>query len=194
MKSSPSTSIGEIRASRIVGRAYHPVPDNIYRPNDSGVLAQVKNVAHDESNINNDLSGGNVLLGRRFWYFGSSSPRPARKSEAPEALFRGHSVHINRRGGDVNVRELESWLRANSLRNSWRAYRRDGRTDGLALKFQTAPMFSSAETTRAVGCSPRLTGAPQLASLEASAGDDIEMDRPTLSDAPERPAISSEIP
>ena len=139
-----------------------PVPDNIYRSNNSLVLTQVNNVTHDESNIENDLSGWNVLLGRRFWYFGSSS------HDLPDNLMhlkpycRGHSVHINRRGGDIDVRELESWLE--SIPCGIHGVPIDA-TEELRVwlsNSKQAPMFSSAEATRAVGCSPRLTGTPQL--------------------------------
>lgn len=139
-----------------------PVPDNIYRPNNSGVLTQVRNVTHDESNIENDLSGWNVLLGRRFWYFGSSS------RDLPDNLMhlkpycRGHSVHINRRGGDIDIRELESWLE--SIPCGIHGVPIDATEELMAWlsNSEQAAERSSAETTRAVGCSPRLTGTPQL--------------------------------
>lgn len=142
--------------------AASPIPDNIYQPNNSGVLTQVKNVTHDEGNIENDLSGWNVLLGRRFWYFGSSSP------ELPDNLLhlkpycRGHSVHVNRRAGDIDFHELESWLE--SIPCGIHGVPIDA-TDELRVwlsNSKASTTFSSAETASAVGCSPRSTLAPQL--------------------------------
>jgi len=52
-----------------------PRPDNIYRPDrSSGHLEQVANCVHDRNSIARDLSVDRVLVGRQYWYFGSSSP------------------------------------------------------------------------------------------------------------------------
>lgn len=139
-----------------------PIPDNIYRPNNSGVLTQLKNVTHDESNIANDLSGGNVLLGRRFWYFGSSSRDLPVNLKHLKPYCRGHSVHINRRGGDIDVRELESWLEPTPYGILGVPIDATEELRVWLSNSKQAAMFSSVEATRAGGCSPRLAGTPQL--------------------------------
>ena len=143
------------------------VPDNIYRSNNSGALTQVKNVTHDESNIENDISGWNVLLGRRFWYFGSSSPDLPNNLKHLKPYCRGHSVHINRRTGDVDISELESWL--DSIPCGIHGVPIDATEELRAWlsNSKQAANDSSAETTRAANCSPRLAGAPQLAKLRS---------------------------
>lgn len=130
-----------------------PVPDNIYRPNYSGMLAQVKNVVHDEGNIDNDLSGRRVLLGRRFWYFGTSSPDLPENLKHLKPYPRGHSVHVNRRHGNIDIRELESWLE--SIPCGIHGVPIDATIElraWLSNSKQSAN-FSSAEKTRAAGCS-----------------------------------------
>lgn len=54
-------------APRIVDRA----GDNIYFL-EGGAVRQVRNINHDESNMEDDLSGKFVLVGVRFHYFGSN--------------------------------------------------------------------------------------------------------------------------
>ncbi|QKE40293.1 MAG: hypothetical protein HO274_02310 [Ferrovum myxofaciens] len=88
--------------------ATSPVPDNIYRPDGNGGLEWVQNNVHDCNEKPRDISGHNVLIGSRFWYFGSTSP-----TLPPELIHlipycRGHTVYKNRRHDDVE--NLERWL------------------------------------------------------------------------------------
>lgn len=133
------------------------VPDNIYRTSASGTLVQVENIVHGASNIENDLSGRNVLLGRRFWYFGSSSPDLPDNLRHLKPYCRGHSVHINRRHGDVDIRELESWLE--SIPGGIHDLPIDATEKLRALlpNSKQSANGSSAKATRALGCTPRLT-------------------------------------
>jgi len=48
--------------------------DNIYFPGTDGILKQRCNPFHSSKDIEHDLSGRNVLVCERFWYFGSSAP------------------------------------------------------------------------------------------------------------------------
>lgn len=53
----------------------HRTGDNIYKPISSGAegvqdFEQIKNPHHDVSSMKDDLSGRNVLIARRFFYFG----------------------------------------------------------------------------------------------------------------------------
>lgn len=85
-----------------------PSSDNIYRPDASGELVQVPNRAHVPSDTQRDLSGQQVLVGRRFWYFGDRSPElPADLAHLVHAS-QGHSLHKNRR--DTDVQTLVDWL------------------------------------------------------------------------------------
>lgn len=82
--------------------------DNIYRPSSNGQLVQVPNLVHDQRDTERDTGGRNVLVSERFWYFGDKS------AKVPDDLAhllhhgRGHSLHINRRDGDIDL--LERWL------------------------------------------------------------------------------------
>ena len=86
-----------------------PVPDNIYRPSERGELVQEPNPIHDSSEKTTDLSGRNVLVGNRFWYFGSESPVLPMELMHLVPYYRGHSRHINRRQSDAE--HLERWLK-----------------------------------------------------------------------------------
>lgn len=55
--------------------------DNIYAPDADGVLTQRRNPFHSNQDITRDLSGLNVLVCDRFWYFGASAP------DLPSALL-----------------------------------------------------------------------------------------------------------
>ena len=48
--------------------------DNIYRLDDSGQFLQLENDNHDESELAKDTKGKNVLIAKRFYYFGRSCP------------------------------------------------------------------------------------------------------------------------
>lgn len=85
-----------------------PVPDNIYQPNAYGELVQEPNPIHGQDETRTDLSGRNVLIGKRFWYFGSESPMLPTDLIHLVPYPRGHSVHVNRR--DADVQNLELWL------------------------------------------------------------------------------------
>ncbi len=82
--------------------------DNIYRPDSNEVLVQVPNSVHNSNDIERDLSGQRVLVGRRYWYFGNQSP------DLPPYLVhlihrtQGHSLPKNRREEDVQ--DLLNWL------------------------------------------------------------------------------------
>ena len=78
-----------------------PVPDNIYRPNNHGELVQTPNPIHDHTETITDLSGRNVLVSKRFWYFGAESPMLPTDLIHLVPYPRGHSVHVNRRQSDV---------------------------------------------------------------------------------------------
>lgn len=86
-----------------------PVPDNFYRPTGRGAFAQEPNPIHGDKEANTDLGGRNVLLGRRYWYFGSASPVLPTELIHLVPYARGHSVHLNRKG-DTDIKNLESWL------------------------------------------------------------------------------------
>lgn len=85
-----------------------PVPDNIYLPNAHGELVQESNPIHGQDETRTDLSGRNVLIGKRFWYFGAESPMLPTDLIHLVPYPRGHSLHVNRRDGDVQ--NLELWL------------------------------------------------------------------------------------
>lgn len=85
-----------------------PVPDNIYRPNAHSELVQDPNPIHGQDETRTDLSGRNVLIGKRFWYFGAESPMLPTDLIHLVPYPRGHSVHVNRRQGDVKA--LELWI------------------------------------------------------------------------------------
>ncbi len=87
-----------------------PVPDNIYRPDGNGGLEWVENDLHDHDEEPRDISGHNVLIGSRFWYFGSTSPTLPQELIHLVPYYRGHTVHKNRRLDDVE--NLERWLAA----------------------------------------------------------------------------------
>ncbi len=97
---------------RFIGRrtGASPVPDNIYRPDAHGELVQVPNPIHDQTATTTDLSGQNVLIGQRFWYFGSESPMLPTDLIHLVPYPRGHSVHVNRKNDDVQ--NLKLWLAA----------------------------------------------------------------------------------
>ena len=86
-------------------------PDNIYRPGPEGSLLQVPNEVHGPSAVQTDVGGRNVLVSKRYWYFGNSSPRIA--PDLSHLIHRhiGHAVDINRRDDDVErlLRWLSSW-------------------------------------------------------------------------------------
>ena len=86
-------------------------PDNIYRPKKSGVLEQVANDVHGPAQAAADIRGRNVLLSKRFWYFGSASVTlPAALRHLLHSV-RGHVVHKARRVNDeaALVRWLSRW-------------------------------------------------------------------------------------
>jgi hypothetical protein len=85
-------------------------PDNIYRPGRDGVLVQVPNHVHDAKSVATDLGGKNVLLSRRYWYFGNSSPMIPTDLVHLVHTGIGHAVNKGRRRDDVN--QLVKWLRA----------------------------------------------------------------------------------
>lgn len=85
-----------------------PVPDNIYLPNTRGELVQESNPIHGQDETRTDLNGKNVLVGKRFWYFGTESPMLPTDLIHLVPYPRGHSVHVNRR--DDDVQNLELWL------------------------------------------------------------------------------------
>ena len=87
-----------------------PVPDNIYRPNGYGELMQVENPVHFADQTVRDLSGRNVLLAHRFWYFGRESKKLDDELNHLKPYCRGHSVHINRQSNDEE--RLENRLKS----------------------------------------------------------------------------------
>ena len=88
--------------------AASPVPDNIYRPYGNGDLEWGQNNIHNFDEKPRDISGHNVLIGSRFWYFGSTNPILPQSLEHLVPYPRGHTVHKNRRPDDVE--NLERWL------------------------------------------------------------------------------------
>jgi hypothetical protein len=48
--------------------------DNIYEPLKEGGFRQLENPNHDGRNVEYDLKGRNVLVSRRFWYWGRCAP------------------------------------------------------------------------------------------------------------------------
>ena len=87
-----------------------PLSDNIYRPDGKGHLKQVDNQVHAKKRktIDRDLSTINVLISKKFWYFGNNSPKFDQNLNHLVHQGIGHSVHINRRDSDVS--SLEKWL------------------------------------------------------------------------------------
>ena len=86
------------------------VPDNFYKRHADGQLRQAANDVHGPESSVRDLSGKNVLLATRYWYFGRESvPLPNHLMHLVHTT-QGHAVHKARRAGDV--RELEAWLAA----------------------------------------------------------------------------------
>lgn len=85
-------------------------PDNIYRPTPGGILEQVRNRVHGPEDAARDCRGRNVLLGKRFWYFGGNSvPLPNELMHLVHTT-QGHVVHRARRPDDVE--RLRQWLAA----------------------------------------------------------------------------------
>lgn len=83
-------------------------PDNIYRPNAGGKPIQVPNRVHMPEHASTDVSGRNVLLSQRFWYFGRNSvPIPTHLVHLVHSTV-GHSVDKHRRPDDLL--QLEQWL------------------------------------------------------------------------------------
>lgn len=74
--------------------------DNIYYRDERGEWAQRKNIHHDGSHMEHDLSGANALIASHFWYFGSSPQQ-----------FPDNLLHIIKKGpGHKCVRSPESQL------------------------------------------------------------------------------------
>lgn len=82
--------------------------DNIYRPDQGGHLVQVPNRVHFAQDIQRDLGGQRVLVGRRFWYFGDGSPQLPTELAHLVHASQGHSVDVGRRPDDGN--RLREWL------------------------------------------------------------------------------------
>lgn len=120
-------------------------PDNIYKPATNGGLIQVPNKVHSQGNVATDTSGRNVLLAKRFWYFGRNAVR------LPECLWHlihsgiGHTVHKNRRRDDVE--QIERWLAA------WKPGIHGDPIDAPATS--AVPEYPSVLAVDARGCGPR---------------------------------------
>jgi hypothetical protein len=93
-------------ANRRPGRTR--TPDNFYRLQPDGQFEQVPNEVHGPSELRKDTGGRNVLVSKRFWYFGNASPRIAPELSHLIQRHRGHAVQINRRGDDLE--RLQLWL------------------------------------------------------------------------------------
>jgi hypothetical protein len=133
--------------------------DNIYKPGSIDpqgrpVMKQVENCTHDICSQAHDLSGVNVLVAKRFWYFGD-------KSEPMPDILRhllhqrqGYSVHKNRRPDDVA--RLKEWLA------TFRKNGRLGRPIDSASRSHSScqPRVREATTpTRGIADAPRVVGA-----------------------------------
>jgi hypothetical protein len=82
-----AAKIPRLHAARCVDRA----GDNIYYL-EAGQMKQVENPSHDLSNVEDDTSGEFVLVGRRFYYFGSQPlvvPRHLRPDVPPGVAKNG---------------------------------------------------------------------------------------------------------
>ncbi len=146
-----------------------PVPDNIYRPNGRGDLEQVDNNGiHGASNVSTDLSGRNVLLGRRFWYFGSSSPELPDNLRHLKPYQMGHSVHINRRKGDIDIKDLENWLKLSPCGISGEPINASEQLRSWYSTCQGPCTDSPTKNASATGCSTR------------SASNSSQMRRPSI--------------
>lgn len=86
------------------------VPDNLYERHADGQVRQAPNDVHGPESTLRDLSGKNVLLATRYWYFGRESVPLSNHLMHLVHTTQGHAVHKARRTGDV--RELEAWLAA----------------------------------------------------------------------------------
>lgn len=80
--------------------------DNIYYQDNASEWHQRKNIHHGSEHTRHDLSGGNVLIANKFWYFGSNP------QSLPKDLL--HIVkkgpgHKCERSPDIIFR-LEKWL------------------------------------------------------------------------------------
>ena len=85
-------------------------PDNIYCPTRVGVLEQVSNHVHDATEIATDVGRRNVLVSKRFWYFGDTSPMVPTELVHLVHTGIGHAVEKGRRPDDVQ--HLVNWLLA----------------------------------------------------------------------------------
>ena len=88
---------------------FSPLSDNIYQPDGIDELRQVPNQVHDHNSDKRDSSGTNVLISKRFWYFGKNAPEFELKLKHLIHKGRGHSVNINRQEPDVEM--LIDWLK-----------------------------------------------------------------------------------
>ena len=92
------------------GRARGPgeSPDNIYRPNATGQLEQVRNETHTQANAMRDIGGMNALVLKPSWYFGPTEAiLPTRFNLRIVGGRRGE------RTSDIDVskwRDLKQWL------------------------------------------------------------------------------------
>jgi hypothetical protein len=88
------------------GREWQRHGDNIYHRDDKLKWHQRRNLHHREKNLMHDLSGENVIICKKFWYFGSSAPLIPKRLWALVKRGPGH----RRTSEAAKIEALESWL------------------------------------------------------------------------------------
>jgi len=84
--------------------------DNIYYKSQSGQWLQRDNSFHGESELEHDLSGKNVIVCKRFWYFGSSAPSIPVQFRSVIKTGPNHKDNIN----NECVPEFLIWVQSHS--------------------------------------------------------------------------------
>jgi hypothetical protein len=101
------------KPERYGGRRDGGLPDNIYRLTPAGTLEQVENETRGPQDVARDVGGGNALVFRQFWYFGSTAP------VLPDVF--GLRIAGGRRGhrrsdlSDHSWPALQGWLDGNKI-------------------------------------------------------------------------------
>lgn len=90
------------------GEVWQTRGDNIYYKNHCGQWQQRENPFHGKNEIEHDLSGENVVVCKRFWYFGRSAPSIPDKFRSVIKSGPNHKANINNK----YVPEFLSWVQS----------------------------------------------------------------------------------